>query len=271
MVTPWSTILELANDEVQLLAEQYLGMDIQAMAGLRRCTCSRDDRLVDLTQVGNSYHALGCTRANPGKRAHWQLSRHMTAFINANTTCDASLEPRVGVTTGQRADVKIETPTADAKTLYVDISTTCAALHFSTITHTSAPVRDFRDNLVPPSDLPLHAARCREQVKVDTYGALIKARGGTFAPYVLQTSGGIAPKANHVLRLIRKFACRAGCSNPDGLTYRFVQEQACIQARCNAHQVRTVRDACRGAYQAHRHDPTWLPAHVARDALRPFR
>jgi hypothetical protein len=141
MVTPWSKVLELDNDEVQLAAEQYLGLEVQAMAGLRRCTCSRDDRLTDLTQVANSYHALGCTRANPGKRAHWQLSRHMTAFINAHTTCDASLEPRVGVATGQRADVQIVAPTADAKKLYVDISTTCAALHFTTISHLRASPR----------------------------------------------------------------------------------------------------------------------------------
>lgn len=273
MVTPWSKNLELQNEAVQLLGEQYLGLEVQAVMGLRHCTCNQGGRRTDLRAPHNTYHALGCVRANPGKKAHMALSRHMANFVQAHTTCEAGLEPHVGATTDQqkRVDVRIETPEKDAKALYVDVSTTCALLHFTTVRYPTAPVPDFRGNLVPATDLPLHAAQRREATKVATYADLVKARGGTFSPYVLQTSGGLGHQANHVLRLIRKYASRAGCRNPDGLTFRFIQEQACIQARCNARLVRDLRDACRGAYKGSRHDHSWLPARTARDALRPFR
>ena len=88
---------------------------------------------------------------------------------------------------------------------------------------------------------------------------------------MVQTSGGIGKAANTIIELIQKHTASVGCANPDGLTLRFLAEQACIQAKCNAIMVDQVRRACRGLKpNAVRHDDDWLPADLARAALRPY-
>ena len=88
---------------------------------------------------------------------------------------------------------------------------------------------------------------------------------------MVQTSGGIGKAANTIIELIQKHAASVGCVNPDGLTLRFLTEQACIQAKCNAIMVDQVRRACRGLKpNAVRHDDDWLSASLARAALRPY-
>ena len=92
-----------------------------------------------------------------------------------------------------------------------------------------------------------------------------------FVPYVVRTSRGIGKAVNTVIELFQKHAASAGCANPEGLAFRFLTEEACIQAKCNAAMVDQVRRACRGLKpHAVRHDDDWFPADRARAALRPY-
>ena len=195
----------------------------------------------------------------------------MARFINSNTACTAILEPHINPANLQRCDVRITTPEEDGKDLVVDYSTTCPTLHFESKQPTTQPATDFRGNLVSPLDIPLHAARQREKEKLAKYDRQARDRGWRFVPYVVQTSGGIGKAANTIIELIQKHAASVGCANPDGLALRFLTEQACIQAKCNAAMVDQVRRACRGLKpHAIRHDDDWLPADRARAALRPY-
>jgi hypothetical protein len=111
--------------------------------------------------------------------------------------------------------------------------------------------------------------------KLAKYDRQICDRGWRFVPYMVQTSGGIGKAANTIIELIQKHAANVGCANPDGLTLRFLPEQACIQAKCNATMIDQVHRGCRGLKpNAVRHDDDWLPADLAQACallLRPLR
>jgi len=269
--TPTTPTLTLSNDAIHVQLEQFLGLRLGAMKHIPHCTCRQGSRRTNLQDLANAHHALGCVKCNAGKAAHTAGIKHMARFINSNTACTAILEPHINPANLQRCDVRITTPEDDGKDLVVDYSTTCPTLHFESKQSTTQPATDFRGNLVSPLDIPLHAARQREKEKFTKYDRQARDRGWRFVPYVVQTSGGIGKAANTIIELIQKYAASVGCANPDGLALRFLTEQACIQAKCNAAMVDQVRRACRGLKpHAVRHDDDWLPVDRARAALRPY-
>ena len=91
---PFNHNLTLPNDAVRLGIEQYMGLPLQATEALRTCTCKKGDYPLPLSDPARSHHALGCVRANPGKRAHWLAQRHAVSFLRKHTELDVALEPR---------------------------------------------------------------------------------------------------------------------------------------------------------------------------------
>ena len=176
-------------------------------------------------------------------RVHDAVQAHMIDYFNRHTSCRATREPKMLQGDDKRADVRIATLDGGTQDTIVDISHTCPTGNLSMPSAAArCPAVDFRGNHVPRADIPLFAARKREEEKENKYSDLARNLGCAFAPYVVETTGGLGPKTSTVIGLLKQYAH----SRPAARTARFLQEQACIRATAYAHQVQETARTLRG-------------------------
>ena len=111
-------------------------------------------------------------------------------------------------------------------------------------------------NRVPPSDIPLHFAQLRENTKLAKYAEKVKASGRQFAPYVVETGGGLGKHTATFLKLLSRGIKERNLADPRKVTFRFIQEQACLRVKAYAEQVSSVARACKGVLRTTGYDDT---------------
>ena len=121
--------------------------------------------------------------------------------------------------------------------------------------HVLRRVPDSFGNRVPPSDIPLYYASLRENLKLAKYGEKVRATGRQFAPYVVETGGGLGKLTKTFLTILRRNISE-NREKSRRLVLRFIQEQACLRIRAYSEQVNTVARACKGTPSTRGYDDT---------------
>ena len=93
--------------------------------------------------------------------------------------------------------------------------------------------------------------------------------GMSFFPYVMESTGALGKSTRRLLKTIREGAELREHPNPAGITFRFLEEQACIRAReysLGAGKVSEWSQA-KTASLAHVVDDTLMPRGIAERVL----